>query len=283
MAYKSSGPKGSQTAKDRKAGDVGAKGGIGGGRQGGNGKDSGGRPARSVGNATVADHAIATGRVSAPSVPSGGVARGNYNSQVDAYNDYAKAVGGYATRGFVDKALDFLGGSFYDAQEPMAGNPRSFAGGDYHSTSNPGGILGGVAGMAIPGLGTLTGPALGAAYTASGLPEVWHGGLDQPDLRGGLFGNTTNPMGGTQAAANSQVNGGGWFDGKWGGGGYSPFGGQVGSRSTRPLTASRPSAPQAVTSSLPASSFNQPKTSQFSGFPDYGSYSPFGKSNWSWG
>lgn len=281
MAYKSDGgPKGGQTAKDRKAGDVGAKGGLGGGRQGGSGNGGGKR----VGSATVADHAIATGRISAPSIPAGGVAKGNYNSQVDAYNDYAKAVGGYATRGFGQKALDFLGGSFYDIQEPMAGNPRSFADGSYHSTSNPGGILGGLAGMLAPGLGSLVGPALGSVYTAAGLPEVWHGGLSQPDLRGGMFGNTTSPMGGTQAAANSSV-GGGWF----GGGGFNPFGGGKSPSSYgnggNSQYATRPVQNKPVTSSLPqtSSSFGLPNTPKFSGFPNYNNYSPFGKSNWSWG
>jgi hypothetical protein len=216
-----------------------------GGSKGGSG-NGGARTAKSVGNATVADHAIATGRVSAPSIPSGGVARGNYNSQVDAYGDYAKAVGQYETRGFMDKALDFLGGAFYDSQEPMAGNPRSFSKGTFHSTSNPGGILGGLLGMAAPGLGMLTGPAVSSIYDAAGLPQMWHGGYDQPDLRNGPMGNTDAPMGGTLAQAEDMV-GGGWF-----GGGKSPnmAGGNNGisdrlaSILGRPT---RPTAPPAVT------------------------------------
>lgn len=173
--------------------------GGGGGFGGGHGGGFGGKTPSKAGNPTVADHMIATGRISAPSIPSGGVARGNYPTQDDAYNDYSKAVGSYATRGWLDKALDFLGGGFYDPQEPMAGNPRSYAGGDFHSTSNPGSILGGLAGMFAGPLGPVVGPAAGAAYTAAGLPEIWHGGYEQPDIRTGLMGNSTAPMGGSMA------------------------------------------------------------------------------------
>jgi hypothetical protein len=154
---------------------------------------------RGAGSSTAADHLVAIGKARAPSIPAGGVARGNYATQDDAYTDYAKAVGKHATRGFFDKVADFLGGGFYDPKEPMAGNPRSFAGGDFHSTTNPGSVLGGVAGMFGGPFGSLLGKLAGPAYTASGLPEVWHGGYGQPDLRNGVFGNTTNPMGATMA------------------------------------------------------------------------------------
>jgi hypothetical protein len=154
---------------------------------------------RGAGSSTAADHLVAIGRARTPSIPAGGVAKGNYQTQDDAYADYAKAVGKHATRGFFDKAMDFIGGGFYDPKEPMAGNPRSFAGGDFHSTTNPGSVVGGMLGMFGGGIGSLLGKVAGPAYTASGLPEVWHGGYGQPDLRGGVFGNTTNPMGGTMA------------------------------------------------------------------------------------
>ena len=115
---------------------------YGGGRSSGGGNGNGGRSPGLAGNATVADHMIATGRISAPSIPQGGVAKGNFPTQDDAYNAYSKAVGNYATRGFFDRAADFLAGPFYDLQEPMANNPRSFAGGTYHSSTNPGGVFG---------------------------------------------------------------------------------------------------------------------------------------------
>jgi hypothetical protein len=152
-----------------------------------------------AGSSTAADHRVAIGNVRAPSIPAGGVAQGNYPTQDDAYSDYAKAVGKHATRGFLDKAFDWLGGGFYDPKEPMAGNPRSFAGGDFHSTTNPGSALGGLIGMFGGGVGSILGKVAGPAYTAAGLPEVWHGGYDQPDLRNGILGNTSNPMGGSMA------------------------------------------------------------------------------------
>jgi hypothetical protein len=154
---------------------------------------------RGAGSSTAADHLVAIGKARTPSIPAGGVARGNYATQDDAYSDYAKAVGKHATRGFFDKVADFLGGGFYDPKEPMAGNPRSFAGGDFHSTTNPGSVLGGLLGMGAGPGGMLLGKVMGPAYSGLGLPEVWHGGYTQPDLRNGLLGNTDNPMGGSMA------------------------------------------------------------------------------------
>ncbi len=122
--------------------------GFGGAASAGRNSDSSSRAARSgesvggakkAGNATVADHLVATGAISTPSIPSNGVARGNYPSQDDAYNDYSKAVGDWSTRNFGNRLADFLAGPLYDENEPMAGNPRSFAGGRFHSSSNPAG------------------------------------------------------------------------------------------------------------------------------------------------
>jgi hypothetical protein len=227
-------------------GDKGQKGsGFGGAKFGGpKGKASGMSTA-------AADHLVGMGRISTPSIPAGGVARGNYSTQDDAYNDFAKAVGKYGTRGFFDKALDFLGGGFYDPQEPMAGNPRSYAGGDFHSTSNPGSIVGGMLGMAAGPFGTLLGKAFGPAYTAAGLPEVWHGGLDQPDMRNGVFGNTDNPMGGSMAdiggghtyASGSTPGGPSGYGGQFAGGGTGNAG-QMGLPSG-PMSQPQPRAPQA--------------------------------------
>jgi hypothetical protein len=265
-----------------------AKGGVsgskGGGGKGGSGNGGARTSPKAVSNATVADHAIATGRVAAPSIPSGGVARGNYNSQVDAYNDYSKAVGQYETRGFLDKALDFLGGAFYDSQEPMAGNPRSFSKGTFHSTSNPGGILGGLLGMAAPGLGMLTGPAVSSIYDAAGLPQMWHGGYDQPDLRNGLMGNTDAPMGGTLADAADKV-GGGWFSGgkspNMAGGGNNGISGRLASILGRPT---RPTAPPGATAKPAALASAPPALTNYAskylsvnapGLQDYGIWTPF--------
>lgn len=251
----------------------------------------------------AADHLVATGKIRTPSIPAGGVAPGNYATQDEAYNDFAKAVGSYATRGFIDRALDFLGGGFYDAQEPMAGNPRSFAGGDYHTSSNPGSILGGFAGMLAPGSGTLVGPALGGAYTALGLPDIWHGGYSQPDYRSGLLGNSSQPMGGsfadiggtstgplgslfggghTYASGSNPASSGGWagtsrpLTGGGTGNGYSPF------QSTQRTT---PRAPAPTMSSIPQQA-PQPQNLWARPWPGQdGGYSPFGQqqNKWSWG
>jgi hypothetical protein len=199
------------------------------GRDNRGGAVAGKKKANASGMSSVAaDHLVAMGRISTPSIPAGGVAQGNYPSQHDAYNDYAKAVGAYDSRGFLDRAADWLGGGFYDLNEPMAGNPRSFAGGTYHSSSNPGRIAGGLAGMFAGPLAPMIGPAAGAAYTAAGLPQAWHGGLDQPDLRNGPFGNTDAEMGASFADI------GGTGGGLFGGGNTYASGTQPGQRSTQP-------------------------------------------------
>jgi hypothetical protein len=152
-------------------------------------------------SAAAADHLVAMGKIKTPSIPSGGVAQGNYKTQDDAYTDYSKAVGDWGTRNFGNRLADFLGGAFYDENEPMAGNPRSFAGGKFHSSSNPGGIA---AGLLSPyGSGLISGPLASNLYQNAGLPSVWHGGLTQPDVRTGPFGNA--PAGTEMGATDSQV------------------------------------------------------------------------------
>lgn len=203
--------------------------GGGGGFGGRSGGGFGGKTPSKAGNPTVADHMIATGRISAPSIPSGGVARGNFPTQDDAYNDYAKSVGSYATRSTFGKIMDRLLGGLYDEKEPMAGNPRSFAGGDWHSSTNPAGVIGGIGSLlsGVPFIGT----AAGAGYSALGLPDIWHGGTEQPDMRTGVLGNTDLAMGGTfsdigsghtfpsgappDAGNDGQIAGGGTGNGVW--------------------------------------------------------------------
>jgi hypothetical protein len=199
------GPDGSKKSGDQGQGSRDRDGGNTGGDRGQKGSGFGGahrsgpQPRASGMSSVAADHLVGMGKISTPSIPAGGVAPGNYPTQDDAYSDYSKAVGKHATRGWMDKLADFIGGGFYDPKEPMAGNPRSFAAGDYHSTSNPGSIMGGLLGTAAGPIGSLVGKIAGPAYTKAGLPEVWHGGYDQPDLRGGIFGNTDNPMGASMA------------------------------------------------------------------------------------
>jgi hypothetical protein len=237
-------------------------------------------------SSAAADYAVATGKISTPSIPAGGVAKGNYQSQVDAYNDYAKAVGKHATRGFFDKAMDFIGGGFYDPKEPMAGNPRSFAGGDFHSTTNPGSVLGGMLGMVGGPAGSLIGKVMGPGYSALGLPEVWHGGYGQPDLRNGLLGNTDNPMGGTMAdiggghtyASGSTPGGpGGGYGGQFAGGGTGNAGQQFASnvpgvQAPRPVQAAGVQQPIGMSPfTMQGGQMNVPGPSQYGvNLPSYG-------------
>lgn len=252
--------------------------------------------ARGTGSSTAADHLVAIGRARTPSIPAGGVSTGNYPAQDNAYMDYAKAVGNYANRGFIDKALDWGLGGFYDPQEPMAGNPRSFAGGDWHSASNPGSIAGGLAGMFAGPFGSVLGPAMGNAYNAAGLPQAWHGGFEQPDLRGGPLGNTSNPMGGSFSDIGG-VGGGifggghtyasGGSPGGWGGvnsplaGGGTGMGGMGGAPAGGVLApqqnAQSPGAP--VQSSIPS----YPQFQWAQPWGNGGVLSPGQNNKWSWG
>lgn len=182
------------------------RGGPGGASKSGPDKDrrGGGGGTKKAGNATVADHMIATGGIRTPSIGPNGVSKGNYNSQDDAYNDYARAVGDYATRGTFGKIADFLGGSWFDQQEPISQNPRTFARGTYHTSSNPGGIVGGLAGgMINPALGQLTGPLGGWGYNALGGKNIFHGGYGQPDT--GIY---SDPSGGYNQASGGGLLGG---------------------------------------------------------------------------
>src|SRR4051812_21793605 len=99
----------------------GAQGGSGPGGRGPNGKGSastGGT--KEGGDAAVADHMIATGHSSAPSLPGGGAAKGTFNTRDDPYQNFSTAVGDYATRGILGRVADFIAGPLYDQNEPMA-------------------------------------------------------------------------------------------------------------------------------------------------------------------
>lgn len=166
-------------------------------RQGGNRSTSG----KKAGNATVADHMIATGQIDVPSIGPNGMAQGNYASQDDAYTDFGRAVGQYDTRGLLGKVADFFGGSWFDQQEPISQNPRTFAKGTYHTSTNP---IGALAGVATPyGLGAITAPIAGGIYNWAGGKNVFHGGYSQPDT--GIY---DDPSGGW-----GQASSGGLFDG----------------------------------------------------------------------
>lgn len=150
-------------------------------------------------SSVAADHLVAIGKARTKSIPSTGVATGKFATQDDAYDAFSKAVGRHAVRGTFGRIMDTILGGFYDEPEPMAGNPRSFAGGDWHSRTNVGGVLGGVAGMFAGPFAPVVGKLASLGYDASGLPQAWHGGFDQPDIRTGPLGNSDLPQGATMA------------------------------------------------------------------------------------
>lgn len=160
---------------------------------------------KKAGNSVTADHLVATGQINTPSIGPNGVAQGNYPTQDDAYYDYSKAVGDYATRGIVGRAADIIAGPLYDQQEPMSQNPRTYAAGTYHDSMNPLGAAGMAAGIAtgIPGLG-IVGSYLGDAV---GIPHVSYGGYGQPDT--GVYSDTEwgfgGGFGGTPGAGNGDT------------------------------------------------------------------------------
>lgn len=203
---------------------------------------------KKAGNATVADHMIATGQIDVPSIGPKGVAQGNYNSQDDAYNDYSKAIGDYETRSWGGKVLDGILGGWFDQQAPISQNPRTFANGTYHTFSNPGSILGGFAGSAVaPGLGLLTGPLSGAAYNLAGGKNIAHGGYSQPDT--GVY---DDPTGGWGAASSGGLLGGGGPSrqqdnrGSQNATGLLGVGNQQAPAAATPLTAALPAQQQAA-------------------------------------
>jgi hypothetical protein len=83
--------------------------------------------------------------------------------------DYYAGQKEYENRGFGHKLLDFLGGPFYNENEPAYGNPDTFHGGSYHTSTNPLGVAGSILGSLVPGGGTV----LGAIGNQIG-PEAYH-------------------------------------------------------------------------------------------------------------
>lgn len=115
--------------------------------------------------------------------------------------DFKGAMAEYNDRSFFDKAIDFLGGSFYDAVKPNPLDPRTYAGGTYHSGTNVPGALGSLFGGALaPGAGMLLGGALGMAFPDA---NVLHGG--DPSLTG--YNTGTSAMGGPGPLGGGNGNG----------------------------------------------------------------------------
>lgn len=102
--------------------------------------------------------------------------------------EFNRAMQEYKDRSLGVKALDFLGGSWFDAVKPDPLNPGTYAGGAYHTGTNVPGAALSLAGMAtgIPGLSTIGGllgsqipggtvlhggdPALAGYNTGTGMP-----------------------------------------------------------------------------------------------------------------
>lgn len=184
-----------------------------GNRGGGAGGVTGG--GKKAGNATVADHMIATGGISVPSIGPKGVAQGNYPSQDDAYTDFSRSIGDYATRSIGGKIADYGLGPFYNQQEPISQNPRTFSGGTYHTSANPVGMAGAIASLAtgVP-FGGAAGSLLGDAL---GIPHISYGGYDQPDT--GAYSDPRGGWGAQAAGSGAGASQGGNGDSRMGQGG----------------------------------------------------------------
>ncbi len=70
--------------------------------------------------------------------------------------------------------LDFIGGPFIDAKPPDVTNPDSYAGGDWHTSTNVGGAVGTGLGLGLgfPGLGQVG----SWIDNQLGIPDIYHGG-----------------------------------------------------------------------------------------------------------
>lgn len=178
------GTRGQRTSEGR-TGPAGDRGGGGGGIGG----------TKKAGNPTVADHLIATGGINVRSIGPNGMPKGNYPSQDDAYNDFARAIGDYATRGWVGRAFDWALGPLFNQQEPISQNPRTYADGTYHSSTNPAGAIASLAGMATGITAPVLPSLVGMGYNALGGQDIFHGGYSQPDT--GVYSDPSSGWSGT--------------------------------------------------------------------------------------
>ena len=124
---------------------------------------------------------------------------------------FNKAVDNYNNRSGWWDALDWIGGPFIDVNKPNPTIPGSYARGDWHTSTNPLGAVGALAGMGmgIPGLGFL-GSQIGSAV---GIPDIYHGGSGYVgDMANAYNGSTMNTAagqtGGTGMAGQGSNNNG---------------------------------------------------------------------------
>lgn len=100
---------------------------------------------------------------------------------------FSKAVDRYNNRSGMWDVLDWIGGPFIDVNKPQTNVPQSYRNSDWHTSTNPGGVLGSLAGgAALPGLGMFTGWLGSKAWNSAGLPQMWHGGGMASGVPGGV-------------------------------------------------------------------------------------------------
>ena len=111
--------------------------------------------------------------------------------------------------------LDFIGGPFIDAKPPDVTNPDSYAGGNWHTSTNIGGALGTAAGfgLGMPGLGQVG----GWIDDQLGIPDIYHGG---PGYVSDAAREYQDSLGGNNGSA---PQGGGTGQGGFGGFGQTPI------------------------------------------------------------
>lgn len=197
---------------------------------------------KKAGNATVADHMIATGKISVPSIGPGGVKAAPGQNQDDAYTKYARAVGREGVKGFGARVLDFLSPLGISNMPVDSQRPWTFKDGTYHPGWNPG-ALAGIPGSALfPGAGAVLSTIGQKVYTAAGGHMVPLGGYN-----GAEAGTppTSDPTASGPAMAGDPR-------------GPTPKGTQTGSTIPGPVAAQRPAIfgqPQAAPNAMQASIF----------------------------
>lgn len=107
-------------------------------------------------------------------------------------SDWSKAWDSYQKRGFGWDVLDTLAGPLIDVEPPMPTNRPSYVGGDWHTNTNLGGVVGALGGL-------FGGLPVGGAYIGStindflGVPNLYHGDWsfgNTPSRFSGMFDGT---------------------------------------------------------------------------------------------
>jgi hypothetical protein len=109
----------------------------------------------------------------------------NWSNLKDRVNQFNDARREYENRDLFDKLVDLFAGPIYNDNEPDFNDPDTFWGGHYHSSTNPAGVAGLVAGSALGlGLGTV-GLGTVASQIGSQLgPEAYHNPASEETERG---------------------------------------------------------------------------------------------------